>query len=364
VAKRKRKGGIPPGTPGYHQVAVQPSGLAHTKLLDPATAVVPLRLFLGVTFAFAGLQKLADPNFFTASDPGSIQSQLSAAIRFAAVPALARLAEHAPVFFGAFIALGEIAVGLGIAFGLWTRVAAVGGMALSLTFFLTVSFHTWPYYYGSDIVFLFAWTPFVLSGPGRWSLDDLAARRAGKPVAASTTRGAGAQSRRSVLSKAGMTGLLAAVGLLGAGAATAIGRARNQATTTAGNGGLGGGTSAPTATGAVPGTTGAVPTSRGTRIGPASAVPVGGAARFVEPATSSPAYALQLTAGHFTARSAICTHQGCTVAFSQSDDTFVCPCHGSVYDARTGQVLGGPAPTPLPAIPISEGGDGNLYVDA
>ena len=28
---------------------------------------LPLRLFLGVTYCFAGLQKLADPNFFSAA---------------------------------------------------------------------------------------------------------------------------------------------------------------------------------------------------------------------------------------------------------------------------------------------------------
>jgi thiosulfate dehydrogenase [quinone] large subunit len=92
-------------------------------------------------------------------------------------------------------------------------------------------------------------------------------------------------------------------------------------------------------------------------------VPVGGAESFTDPATGEPAYVLQLAAGQFTARSAICTHQGCTVGFSQPDLTFVCPCHGSVYDARSGRVLQGPAPSPLPSIKVAEGADGNLYVD-
>src|ERR1035441_6358681 len=32
-------------------------------------ALLPLRLFLGVTFTFAGLQKLANPNFFDSKSP-------------------------------------------------------------------------------------------------------------------------------------------------------------------------------------------------------------------------------------------------------------------------------------------------------
>jgi Rieske Fe-S protein len=48
--------------------------------------------------------------------------------------------------------------------------------------------------------------------------------------------------------------------------------------------------------------------------------------------------------------SAKCTHQGCTV--EPDGAKLACPCHGSVYDARTGKVLRGPAPAPLPAIDV------------
>src|SRR4051812_50169243 len=89
------------------------------------------------------------------------------------------LSAHAPVLVGVSIALGELAVGLATLVGLWVRVAAAGGLLLSLTFFLTVSFHTRPYYYGSDIVFVFAWTGPLLAGawPG-WTADGGIAGRA------------------------------------------------------------------------------------------------------------------------------------------------------------------------------------------
>jgi Rieske Fe-S protein len=54
----------------------------------------------------------------------------------------------------------------------------------------------------------------------------------------------------------------------------------------------------------------------------------------------------------FVAFSAVCTHNGCTVQFDPSTAEFVCPCHGGIFDGRTGQVLQGPPPSPLPSIPV------------
>jgi cytochrome b6-f complex iron-sulfur subunit len=56
-------------------------------------------------------------------------------------------------------------------------------------------------------------------------------------------------------------------------------------------------------------------------------------------------------AASVVAFSAICPHQGCTVAPS-----FACPCHGSTFDAKTGTNLSGPAPSGLTAVPVSVSG--------
>ncbi|MEU6402638.1 Rieske (2Fe-2S) protein [Streptomyces sp. NPDC046985] len=50
--------------------------------------------------------------------------------------------------------------------------------------------------------------------------------------------------------------------------------------------------------------------------------------------------------GRFKAFSAICTHQGCTVA-EVADGTIDCPCHGSRYHITDGSVANGPAERPL-----------------
>jgi rieske iron-sulfur protein len=52
--------------------------------------------------------------------------------------------------------------------------------------------------------------------------------------------------------------------------------------------------------------------------------------------------------------SAICTHAGCVVSgWKPEQRALFCPCHGSIYDpAESGRVIGGPAPRPLPALPL------------
>src|SRR5499427_145126 len=141
--------------------------------------LLPLRGFLGFTFCFAGLQKLANPRFFNAADPASIQSQLAGAVRLSPIHVLISPLTHIAVLLGVLIACGELAIGVATLLGLWARAAAIGGMALSLMLFLTVSFHASPYYTGSDIVFLFAWTPLLLAGAGPvLSADAMIAARA------------------------------------------------------------------------------------------------------------------------------------------------------------------------------------------
>ena len=50
-----------------------------------------------------------------------------------------------------------------------------------------------------------------------------------------------------------------------------------------------------------------------------------------------------------------CTHQGCTVRATA--DGLICPCHSSAFDPATGDVLEGPATSPLTPVEVAVRGD-------
>jgi Rieske Fe-S protein len=57
--------------------------------------------------------------------------------------------------------------------------------------------------------------------------------------------------------------------------------------------------------------------------------------------------------GKVSAFSAICTHQGCVVT-GVGGGTIDCPCHGSKFDAATGERVAGPAQSPLPPVAVQQ----------
>ncbi len=69
------------------------------------------------------------------------------------------------------------------------------------------------------------------------------------------------------------------------------------------------------------------------------------------------------SAQDIVAYSALCTHTGCDVAdWDAETRRFQCPCHDSQFDpADAARVVGGPAPRPLPSLPLKLE-NGNLAV--
>jgi cytochrome b6-f complex iron-sulfur subunit len=93
----------------------------------------------------------------------------------------------------------------------------------------------------------------------------------------------------------------------------------------------------------------------GTAIASEAEVASGSAIKFKD--SGKPAILVRLDNGDFVAYSAVCTHQGCTVAYQDGD--LACPCHGSLFDPAEGAaVVTGPATRPLPEIPVKvQGGE-------
>jgi thiosulfate dehydrogenase [quinone] large subunit len=351
------------------------------------SALLPLRIFLGVTFAYAGFQKLADPGFLKSGAPTYIGTQLHG---FAAgTPGgfvLRWLAEPFPVAAGLGVAVFEIAIGLLVLAGLYTRWAALCGMLLNLLLFLTASWNTYPYFLGSDIVFVFAWLPFVLAGASEQrSLDGyLDARererlayerrrleRAGRAEAAGTGAGTGAGATFAATATVAAAATVSAAPAPTRTADVATGFALTRAVAIAsvaaaglagiaalfhGHGGSGtaapriGGRRSPGGSGGATGPSAGPPPqgvpASAVRLGRASLLKPGEAAEYTDPTDGNPDILIRLPDGTLSALSAICTHAGCTVDYQGG--VLVCPCHGSQFSASTGAVLQGPATAPLP----------------
>lgn len=77
--------------------------------------------------------------------------------------------------------------------------------------------------------------------------------------------------------------------------------------------------------------------------------------------TGQPEVLVRLPDGRFVAYSAVCTHQGCTVAYNPDTRKLACPCHGGVFDPANGaKVVAGPPPRPLPTV-STELRDGKIF---
>jgi menaquinol-cytochrome c reductase iron-sulfur subunit len=81
---------------------------------------------------------------------------------------------------------------------------------------------------------------------------------------------------------------------------------------------------------------------------------------YMETTVQKAVWAVKKDNGEVTAFSPQCTHLGCGYRWSDSERTFQCPCHASVFDLH-GAVLSGPAPRPLDHLPVKVD-NGVLYV--
>lgn len=370
---RRPRGGPPPPA-GWGSDDTDPATLLNRLTL----VLLPIRLFLGVTFLYAGVDKLIDPVFLRATGPGSIGAQLAEFVKVSPIAPLVQVFGLTfPVEVGFLIAVAEIAIGLGALTGLLFRLSAAGGLALSITFWLTASWATKPYYYGPDLPYAFGWLTVALAGTGgRFTIENWFRSDADgefydeEPVSA---------ERRAVL-KAGFLGLasLAVAAFAGTVGASVLGRARPElasgnAAPAPSNGSTGvtapspdataGGTAAPSGAAAAGATQ--APTT-GQVVAKVSQLGTGRAIAFNDPISGDPGVLVKLADGKIVAFDAVCTHAGCTVEWDPSYDLLVCPCHGAAFDpAHDAQVVAGPTNTPLSPIPIHvDTASGRITVNA
>jgi thiosulfate dehydrogenase (quinone) large subunit len=373
---------------GQVQPKVQPSSLPQPapgesvehRGLQASWALLPLRLFLGITFIYAGIQKFADPQYFNQAASGYIGKQVAAmAIGSPLHGFLLTVAVPHAIIFGALVACGEIAIGLGILFGLLFRVAAIFGFLLNLVFFLSATWHVYPYFYGSDIVFMFCWLTMLIAGPANtgvsalidWIMNRLPQEErqqwasalayfrgssAPSPTAPATSQSQAVNNRRQAqryaqaqrAQKQSRRSFIwgAVAGGAGIAAIIWVWNFLNATSAPATTGGA--------SPGATPATGTATSSGSSSVIAQISQVPDNSSAQFTLTSNGDPGVLVHLSNGQFVAYDAVCTHAGCPVSYDPSSHLLECPCHGAAFDpAKNGAVVQGPALTPLASVKIT-----------
>jgi thiosulfate dehydrogenase (quinone) large subunit len=347
------------------------AGTALDRVVDswrsmPAALVV-LRLFLGVTFVYAGAQKLLDPNFFRSGSSDYIGTQLHGFAQGSPISWLLNPLDHIAVLAGLGIALAEIGIGLGTLAGVAPRTMAAGGFLVNLALLLSATWHVHPYFLGSDSVYAVAWAAYFVG----YLEYARGTRTVGFAAASARSRHASSTAigRRELLRGATLAGATLATGIAAKAlsgtpaaatlAATGSGTPMPSATTTgrthngsgSGNAQPSGGSSDGTSSSSNQASASQQAVS-GTPVAKLSSIPVGGAVGFQAPG-GTPAALVRLGTNDVVAYSRVCTHAGCLVGYDTSQRILYCPCHGAEYDpARGAEVIGGPAPRPLAEIPV------------
>ena len=360
--------------------------------------ILPLRLFLGITFLYGGFQKLTDPQYFDPSARGYIGKQIEA---FATGSPIHNFLINVALFhahlFGALVAYGELAIGIATLLGFLTLPAAFSGLLLNVLFFLSATWRVYPYFYGSDIVFIFCWITLLVAGSvssvlptvdgfivslllkppssgwrlklGRVLRVFLGVREKAYPqegiqkisnnqrrqyppatIRKNYKQKQGAlqqpnKARRSFIWGAVTGGFVMLTLAWTAERLHLVPQSVNNLVSQA---------PTPAPTQQTPGLSGTTVTNgSSTIIGHTSDVPINNATSFTIPSNGDPGVLIHLNNGQFVAFDAVCTHAGCPVDYDPGTQHLICPCHGAEFDpAHAAAVLGGPTITPLASVSI------------
>jgi thiosulfate dehydrogenase [quinone] large subunit len=263
-----------------------------------------IRLWLGVTWIYAGWDKASDSGFLTEGSPTYIGSQLEGYAAQSPVGSLLNtLIEHAQ-YVGIFVLLSEFAIGFATLLWIAPTSAALGGFSMSVILWLAGGFYIRPYFFSSDLAYAVLWISYFLYLTGGRTKVNFSINRRG-------------------FIRVGTVGVLA---VIAAGVGKFFSSSANALSSSSS-------------------------TSAGKKLIKLSSVPIGGNHSFAL-ASGEQAILFRTKKGIF-AYSKTCTHQGCTVEYSPSNKKLICPCHSANFDPFNGaKVTIGPANTPLPKINV------------
>ena len=263
-----------------------------------------IRLWLGITWIYAGWDKASDPGFLTRGSSTYIGSQLAG---YASQSPMGfffnKLVEHSQ-FVGLFVLLSEFAIGFATLLWIAPTSAAFGGFAMAVGLWLASSFHVKPYFLASDSVYAVLWLTYFLYLTGGRTKVNFSINRRG-------------------FMRVGTVGALA---VIASGAGKLFSSSATASSSSA--------------------------SSAGKKLVKLTSLAVGGNYPFAL-ASGEQAIVFRTKKGVF-AYTRTCTHQGCTVEYSPSYKKLICPCHGATFDPLDGaKVVVGPANMPLPKVKVA-----------
>ena len=348
---------------------------ALTPFASVGVAAVILRAFLGGTMLYAGLDKLIlDARFLQTDGVGSIGETLRFFVTAGGplAPLVEAVGLSQPVAVGAAMAIAQLVVAGSLLTGSWVRSGALLGAAISLTLALTSTWGVSPYYLANDLPYLVGFLALAALGDGGMA-------RVGAPA----SRGYDPARRAALVSGAGIFAVIAALVLLDrarlgsllSGGSAASGSpspspspatspssspssspspsSEPSATASPSSGSGGTKTPKPSESATSGGGGGA---GGGTVIDGGKGLGSGQALNFSAGGTAA---VLLRDGGAYRAFERACTHQGTNVDWQSGSGSFYCSNHGARFSA-TGDVLVGPALTPLRPIEVSVAADGSV----
>jgi thiosulfate dehydrogenase [quinone] large subunit len=171
-----------------------------------------LRVWLGITFIYAGWNKASDATFFTKGSSHYIGTQLTGFAHGSPLRPFLDLAAHQAVAVGWLTLLTEMAIGIAILLNVASLPAAIAGGLLSLTLWLSSSWHVHPYFLASDPAYFIMWSAYAIAlfqqRAQKKALPVIVARGSRNRVQAATPANV---DRRAVV-RIGMVGGLAIFG--------------------------------------------------------------------------------------------------------------------------------------------------------
>lgn len=278
---------------------------------SPAVRVI--RLWLGVTWIYGGWNKATDPGFLSKTGSTYIGKQLTGYSTHSPLGFLFRHLIERATLVGVTVTILEFAIGIATLFWIAPTFTAFVGFSMSLGLWIAATWHVKPYFLGSDTAYAVLWFSYFLTLVGKRRKVDLSLDRRGAMR----------------IGAVGVTSIVAMV--VGRYVFKPAPPGRTALSTTGG-------------------------TTSANQIIRLRDLPVGKTHEFAS-TDGQPAILFRTKNGVF-AYSEICTHQGCTVAYSVPDKALVCPCHGGVYDPFNGAaVVAGPPPSPLSSVKVAIAGE-------